>query len=76
MVNMANYHSTLIPTYYISPIPDATIQQANWDASKVREKLHRDIEAHASAVRSAMLSEVLAEYEVIVNRTSYLLTLW
>ncbi|KAI3455853.1 hypothetical protein Pfo_012516 [Paulownia fortunei] len=42
---------------------DAAIELANWDASKVREKLHRDIETHASLVRSEKLSEVLAEYE-------------
>ncbi|GFQ04473.1 protein root hair defective 3 homolog 2 [Phtheirospermum japonicum] len=43
---------------------DAAIEQANWDAfSKIREKLHRDIEAHAYLVRSEKLSEVIAEYE-------------
>ncbi|KAK4399503.1 protein ROOT HAIR defective [Sesamum angolense] len=42
---------------------DAAIQQANWDASKVREKLHRDIEAHASVVRGEKLSELQAEFE-------------
>ncbi|XP_048438722.1 protein ROOT HAIR DEFECTIVE 3 homolog 2 isoform X1 [Pyrus x bretschneideri] len=43
---------------------DATIQQANWDASKVREKLRRDIDAHASSVRSAKLAELNSNYEV------------
>ncbi|XP_042945155.1 protein ROOT HAIR DEFECTIVE 3 homolog 2-like isoform X2 [Carya illinoinensis] len=42
---------------------DATIRQANWDASKVREKLLRDVDAHASSVRSAKLSEMMANYE-------------
>ncbi|KAK6150198.1 hypothetical protein DH2020_017723 [Rehmannia glutinosa] len=42
---------------------DAAIEQADWDASKVRDKLHRDIEAHASLIRSERLSEVIAEYE-------------
>ncbi|XP_011096759.1 protein ROOT HAIR DEFECTIVE 3 homolog 2 isoform X1 [Sesamum indicum] len=42
---------------------DAAIQQANWDASKVREKLHRDIEVHASVVRGEKLSELQAEFE-------------
>ncbi|KAA8537113.1 hypothetical protein F0562_029591 [Nyssa sinensis] len=42
---------------------DAAIQQANWDASKVREKLRRDIEAHASSVRSAKLYEIIAKFE-------------
>ncbi|CAK9182102.1 unnamed protein product [Ilex paraguariensis] len=44
-------------------ISDAAIQQADWDSSKVREKLRRDIEAHASSVRSAMLSELIATFE-------------
>ncbi|GER36830.1 protein ROOT HAIR DEFECTIVE 3 homolog [Striga asiatica] len=39
------------------------IEQANWDASKVREKLNRDIEDHASHVRSERLSQVVAEFE-------------
>ncbi|XP_041028943.1 protein ROOT HAIR DEFECTIVE 3 homolog 2-like isoform X2 [Juglans microcarpa x Juglans regia] len=42
---------------------DATIRQANWDASKVRDKLRRDVDAHASSVRSAKLSEMMANYE-------------
>ncbi|CAL1402357.1 unnamed protein product [Linum trigynum] len=42
---------------------DASIKQADWDASKVREKLHRDIETHASSVCSAKLSELTAKYE-------------
>ncbi|XP_059643308.1 protein ROOT HAIR DEFECTIVE 3 homolog 2-like [Cornus florida] len=42
---------------------DAAIRQANWDASKVGEKLYHDIEAHASSVRSAKLSEIVANFE-------------
>ncbi|KAL6952441.1 hypothetical protein U1Q18_040927 [Sarracenia purpurea var. burkii] len=42
---------------------DAAVQQSNWDASKVREKLRRDIEAHASSVRSAKLSETIVHFE-------------
>ncbi|KAL5577679.1 hypothetical protein UlMin_019378 [Ulmus minor] len=42
---------------------DAAIRWANWDASKIREKLKRDIEAHASSVQSAKLSELIANYE-------------
>ncbi|TQE03460.1 hypothetical protein C1H46_010940 [Malus baccata] len=42
---------------------DAAIQQSNWDASKAREKLRRDIDAHASSVRSAKLAELNANYE-------------
>ncbi|KAF9594315.1 hypothetical protein IFM89_030444, partial [Coptis chinensis] len=37
---------------------DTAIQQTNWDPTKVREKLRRDIEAHAT---SKQLSEALIE---------------
>ncbi|XP_034212674.1 uncharacterized protein LOC117625177 [Prunus dulcis] len=42
---------------------DASVIQANWDASRVREKLQRDIDAHASSVCSAKLSELNVNYE-------------
>ncbi|XVF25355.1 hypothetical protein REPUB_Repub13aG0205800 [Reevesia pubescens] len=42
---------------------DAAIVQANWDASKVREKLRRDIDAHTSSIRNAKLSELMVSYE-------------
>lgn len=42
----------------------AIIEQANWDTSKVREKLVRDIEAHISSVRTSKLSELTSLYEV------------
>ncbi|XP_022723300.1 protein ROOT HAIR DEFECTIVE 3 homolog 2-like isoform X2 [Durio zibethinus] len=42
---------------------DAAIRHANWDASRVREKLRRDIDAHTSSVRNAKLSELIASYE-------------
>ncbi|XP_075105488.1 protein ROOT HAIR DEFECTIVE 3 homolog 2 isoform X2 [Nicotiana tabacum] len=42
---------------------DAAVRHANWDASKVRDKLHRDIEAHASSVRNDKLSNLKATYE-------------
>ena len=48
-------------------LSDAAIQQANWDASRVREKLQRDIDAHASSVRSAKLSELNVNYEVVLR---------
>jgi hypothetical protein len=48
------------PGYYT----DATIQQVNWDSSKVRDKLKRDIEAHVVSVRATKLSELCAGYEV------------
>nr|KJB67040.1 hypothetical protein B456_010G171200 [Gossypium raimondii] len=42
---------------------DAAIKQANWDASKVKEKLCRDINAHALSVQDAKLSELVVSYE-------------
>ncbi|XXG68016.1 hypothetical protein AAC387_Pa06g1216 [Persea americana] len=42
---------------------DVAIKQADWDTSKVREKLRRDIEAHATSVRNTKLSEMIADYE-------------
>ncbi|CAA0823843.1 Protein ROOT HAIR DEFECTIVE 3 homolog 2 [Striga hermonthica] len=49
--------------YNVFSILDVAIEQANWDASKVREKLNRDIEAHVSHVRSERLSQIVAEFE-------------
>ncbi|XP_025012536.2 protein ROOT HAIR DEFECTIVE 3 homolog 2 isoform X2 [Ricinus communis] len=42
---------------------DAAVRQADWDTSKVREKLRRDIEAHASSECSSKLSEMINKYE-------------
>ncbi|KAF3450609.1 hypothetical protein FNV43_RR06698 [Rhamnella rubrinervis] len=42
---------------------DAVIEQANWDTSKVRDKLRRDIDAHIASVRAAKLSELTSLYE-------------
>ncbi|CAH8278258.1 unnamed protein product [Arabidopsis lyrata] len=42
---------------------DAKVKQATWDASKIREKLCRDIDAHTSSARTAKLSELTANYE-------------
>ncbi|GLU14082.1 hypothetical protein SLE2022_306730 [Rubroshorea leprosula] len=42
---------------------DAAIKQANWDASKVREKLRRDIDGLVSSLCSAKLSELVGNYE-------------
>ncbi|KAL3520395.1 hypothetical protein ACH5RR_018544 [Cinchona calisaya] len=46
---------------------DAVIKQADWDASKIREKLHRDIEAHASSLRTEKLSQLIAKFEKQLN---------
>lgn len=42
---------------------DAVIDQANWDTSKVRDKVRRDIDSHISSVRAAKLSELTTLYE-------------
>ncbi|CAA6667202.1 unnamed protein product [Spirodela intermedia] len=42
---------------------DVSIKQADWRSSKVREKLLRDMEAHAASVRSEKLSEITADYQ-------------
>ncbi|XP_065625961.1 protein ROOT HAIR DEFECTIVE 3 homolog 2-like [Quercus suber] len=49
-------------TFYVL-LSEAAIRQANWDASEVRDKLCRDIDAHASSVCSAKLSEIISIYE-------------
>ncbi|KAG9132048.1 hypothetical protein Leryth_017822 [Lithospermum erythrorhizon] len=46
---------------------DASITQANWDTSKVRDKLKRDIDAHIEAVCSTKLSELRSLYEKKLN---------
>ncbi|KAK7261718.1 hypothetical protein RIF29_28036 [Crotalaria pallida] len=42
---------------------DVVIEVANWDTSKVREKLQRDIDAHVASVHSAKMSELTSSYE-------------
>ncbi|CAL0335197.1 unnamed protein product [Lupinus luteus] len=42
---------------------DVVVEQANWDTSKVREKLQRDIDAHVASVRAAKISELTSSYE-------------
>ncbi|KAG9141472.1 hypothetical protein Leryth_001904 [Lithospermum erythrorhizon] len=46
---------------------DASITQANWDISKMRDKLQRDIDAHIESVRSSKLSELTSLYETKLN---------
>ncbi|XP_057797183.1 protein ROOT HAIR DEFECTIVE 3 [Salvia miltiorrhiza] len=46
---------------------DAQIGQTNWDSSKVREKLRRDIDAHVAAVRAAKLSDLSTLFEKKLN---------
>lgn len=42
---------------------DASVRQANWGSSKVRDKLRRDIDSHALSVRNAKLSEITTNFE-------------
>ncbi|KAE8657495.1 Protein ROOT HAIR DEFECTIVE 3 [Hibiscus syriacus] len=46
---------------------DAAVELSNWDSSKVRDKLHRDIDAHVDSVRAAKLSELTSSYEANLN---------
>ncbi|VVB00243.1 unnamed protein product [Arabis nemorensis] len=46
---------------------EAVIEQANWDTSKTREKLQRDIDDHIDSVRAAKLSELTTLYESKLN---------
>ncbi|XP_078432047.1 protein ROOT HAIR DEFECTIVE 3-like [Wolffia australiana] len=46
---------------------EAAIEQANWESSKTREKLKRDIDGHVTAVRVSKLSELTASYEAKLN---------
>ncbi|CAL9084421.1 unnamed protein product [Musa textilis] len=47
---------------------DAAIEQANWDPSKIRDKLQRDIDTHLASVRTAKLSELTALFEGQLNK--------
>ncbi|KAF2551585.1 hypothetical protein F2Q68_00035773, partial [Brassica cretica] len=49
--------------YKLRSPSDAAVKQATWNASKVREKLCRDIHSHASSAQTARLSELTANYE-------------
>ncbi|XP_074579536.1 protein ROOT HAIR DEFECTIVE 3-like [Curcuma longa] len=42
---------------------DVIISRAEWDASKVREKLYRDVTAHAHTLRNQKISELTKRYE-------------
>ncbi|XP_047326317.1 protein ROOT HAIR DEFECTIVE 3 homolog 1-like [Impatiens glandulifera] len=46
---------------------DATIEQSDWEPSKVHDKLQRDIDSHIDAVRTAKLSEITSFYESKLN---------
>ncbi|KAK8559886.1 hypothetical protein V6N13_016619 [Hibiscus sabdariffa] len=42
---------------------DAVVELANWDSSKFRDKLRRDIDAHVASVQAAKLSELTSSYQ-------------
>ncbi|KAJ8774159.1 hypothetical protein K2173_009590 [Erythroxylum novogranatense] len=46
---------------------EVVIEQADWDTSRVRDKLQRDIEAHVATVRAAKLSEITSSFEGKLN---------
>ncbi|KAE8659562.1 Protein ROOT HAIR DEFECTIVE 3-like protein 2 [Hibiscus syriacus] len=46
---------------------DAVVELANWDCSKVRDKLRRDVDAHVASVRAAKLSVLTSSYEAKLN---------
>ncbi|MBA0712896.1 hypothetical protein Golax_011968, partial [Gossypium laxum] len=45
----------------------AAVELANWDSSKIRDKLRRDINDHVASVRAAKLSELTSSYEAKLN---------
>lgn len=63
-----DYNNFLIDytSYKLCSPSDAAVKQATWNASKVREKLCRDIDSHAASARTAKLSELTANYEVML----------
>ncbi|CAO2840185.1 unnamed protein product [Amaranthus hypochondriacus] len=46
---------------------DAVIEQANWDTSKTRSKLIRDLDEYIASVRDAKLAELTSSYEAKLN---------
>ncbi|XP_047332088.1 protein ROOT HAIR DEFECTIVE 3 homolog 1-like [Impatiens glandulifera] len=59
--------SDSLMTLFDGKCADSTIEQADWDPSKFRDKLQRDIDSHIDAVRSAKLSEITNSYESKLN---------
>lgn len=43
---------------------DIVIEQANWDMSKMKSKLIRDLDEYIGSVRAAKLTELTTSYEV------------
>jgi hypothetical protein len=55
-------------------ILDAIIKQANWDCSKILEKVRRDIEDHALSIRESKLSELTTHAKVMYGKLKESLT--
>ncbi|XP_074288996.1 protein ROOT HAIR DEFECTIVE 3-like isoform X2 [Silene latifolia] len=46
---------------------DSVVEQANWDTSKVKAKLERDLDEHITSVRAAKLGEFTSHFEAKLN---------
>ncbi|XP_074301810.1 protein ROOT HAIR DEFECTIVE 3-like isoform X1 [Silene latifolia] len=46
---------------------DSMVEQANWDTSKARSKLVRDLDEHIDSVRASKLGELTSRYEAKLN---------
>ncbi|KAL9228546.1 hypothetical protein vseg_004113 [Gypsophila vaccaria] len=46
---------------------DSVVEQANWDTSKVRAKLVRDLDEHITSIRAAKLNEITSHFEAKLN---------
>ncbi|KAK2653229.1 hypothetical protein Ddye_013085 [Dipteronia dyeriana] len=63
----AHHCSTTCMAMFDEGSADVTVEIANWDTSKVRDKLQRDIDAHIESVRAAKLSELTSSFESKLN---------
>ncbi|KAM7255546.1 hypothetical protein ACFE04_008444 [Oxalis oulophora] len=59
--------STHYMTLFDKQSKDAIIEQADWDTTKILEKVQRDIEAHVASVRAAKLTELTTAFESKLN---------
>ncbi|MED6109214.1 Cell wall protein rhd3 [Stylosanthes scabra] len=59
----ANNCTGIFMTQFDEACADVVIEVADWDTSKAREKLRREIDAHVASVRAAKLSELTTTYE-------------
>ncbi|XP_047334056.1 protein ROOT HAIR DEFECTIVE 3 homolog 1-like isoform X2 [Impatiens glandulifera] len=59
----------LYMTQFDERCTDATIMQADWDSSRTRDKLKREIDSHVTAVWTSKLSELTNLYETKLNES-------